>query len=142
LVLYAAARFQELEIDDLEGYRGAKPVRVGNAARRQVQMDVYGELLDLSWRWHSRGYSPDDDYWEFLVELVDQAYCCWRQPDRGIWEMRAKSRHFVQSKVMCWAALDRGIKLAEDLSRQAPVGARRKARDEIRSAVEEKGCDR
>ena len=135
-------RFHELEIDSLEGYRGAKPVRVGNAARGQVQMDVYGELLDLSWRWHSRGYSPDDDYWEFLVELVDQAFCCWRQPDRGIWEMRGKPRHFVQSKVMCWAALDRGIKLAEDLDRKAPTAAWRKEMDEIRSAVEEEGYDR
>ncbi|MEJ2429062.1 MAG: glycoside hydrolase family 15 protein [Deltaproteobacteria bacterium] len=81
-------RLQELEIDDLEGFRGARPVRVGNAARDQVQLDVYGELLDLSWRWHSLGYSPDDDYWEFLVELVDQAFCCWREADRGIWEMQ------------------------------------------------------
>lgn len=135
-------RLQELEIDDLEGYRGAKPVRVGNAARGQVQMDVYGELLDLSWRWHSRGYSPDDDYWEFLVELVDQAFCCWREADRGIWEMRGKPRHFVQSKVMCWAALDRGIKLAEELERKAPVAAWREARDEVRRAVEEKGYHR
>jgi len=135
-------RLQELEIEDLEGYRGAKPVRVGNAARGQVQMDVYGELLDLSWRWHSRGYSPDDDYWEFRVELVEQAFCCWRQPDRGIWEMRGTPRHFVQSKVMCWAALDRGIKLAEDLNRKALVAAWREARDEIRRTVEEKGYHR
>ena len=132
-------RLSELKIDDLEGFRGAKPVRVGNAARDQVQLDVYGELLDLSWRWHSLGYSPDDDYWEFLVELVDQAFCCWREADRGIWEMRGKPRHFVQSKVMCWAALDRGIKLAEDLERKAPVAAWREARDEVRRAVEEKG---
>jgi len=135
-------RLQEVEIEDLEGFRGAKPVRVGNAARDQVQLDVYGELLDLSWRWHSLGYSPDDDYWEFLVELVDQAFCCWREADRGIWEMRGKPRHFVQSKVMCWAALDRGIKLAEDLHRKAPVAAWREARDEIRLAVEEKGYHR
>ena len=135
-------RLSELEIDDLEGFRGAKPVRVGNAARDQVQLDVYGELLDLSWRWHSLGYSPDDDYWEFLVELVDQAFCCWREADRGIWEMRGKPRHFVQSKVMCWAALDRGIKLADDLERKAPVAAWREARDEVRRAVEEKGYHR
>ena len=135
-------RLPELEIDYLEGYRGAKPVRVGNAAREQVQLDVYGELLDLSWRWHSRGNSPDDDYWEFLVELVDQALHCWRQPDRGIWEIRGRPRHFVQSKVMCWAALDRGINLAEDLDREAPVAAWRQARDEVRRAVEEKGYHR
>ena len=135
-------RLQELQIEALGGYRGAQPVRVGNAARSQVQKDVYGELLDLSWRWHSRGYSPDDDYWEFLVELVDQAFCCWQEADRGIWEIRGKPRHFVQSKVMCWAALDRGITLAEELDRKAPVSAWREARDEVRRAVEEKGYHR
>jgi pentatricopeptide repeat protein len=74
--------------------------------------------------------------------LVDQSFCCWREAGRGIWEMRGKPRHFVQSKVMCWAALDRGIKLAEELDREAPVAAWREARDEVRRAVEEKGYHR
>jgi GH15 family glucan-1,4-alpha-glucosidase len=135
-------RLQEREVQELEGYRGARPVRIGNAAAGQVQLDVYGELLDLAWRWHERGQSPDDDYWEFLVELVSAAVKRWRQPDRGIWEMRGEPRHFVQSKAMCWAALDRGIALAEDLGREAPVGDWKRARKEIRRAVEEKGYDR
>ncbi len=121
-------RLTELELDDLEGYRGIGPVRIGNAAARQVQLDVYGELLDLAWRWHRRGSSPDDDYWRFLVELVDAAADRWREPDRGLWELRGEPRHFVHSKVMCWAALDRGIRLADECLRRAPTRRWRTAR--------------
>jgi len=135
-------RIQEIEIPELEGYRGASPVRIGNAARKQVQLDVYGELLDLAWRWHGLGNSPDDDYWEFLVELINGAAVNWKEPDAGIWEMRGKPRHFVHSKVMCWSALDRGIKLAGELGRKGPLAEWKKARDEIRQAVEAKGYDR
>ncbi len=134
-------RISEYEIKRLKGYRGIKPVRVGNAAAGQRQLDVYGELLDLAWNWHSRGYSPDDDYWEFLVELVDAAAKNWKKPDRGIWEMRGTPRHFVLSKAMCWAALDRGIKLAKDLRRRAPLNIWSRARKEVRREVEEKGYD-
>ena len=135
-------RLTELDIPELDGYGGAKPVRVGNAAEGQVQLDVYGELLDLAWRWHTLGQSPDDDYWEFLVELVNAAAVLWQNPDRGIWEIRGEPRHFVHSKAMCWSALHRGIKLAEELGRQAPLDKWRKACREVRSAIEEKGYDR
>ncbi len=134
-------RIREYEIKGLKGYRGIKPVRVGNAAAGQRQLDVYGELLDLAWNCHGRGYSPDDDYWEFLVELVDAAARNWKKSDRGIWEMRGTPRHFVLSKAMCWAALDRGIKLAKDLNRRAPLDRWSNAREEVRRAVEEKGYD-
>lgn len=134
-------RLHEQQIDDLEGYRGAKPVRVGNGAEGQRQLDVYGELLDLSWRWHSWGHSPDADYWEFLLELVNCAANLWRSPDQGIWEMRGKPRHFVQSKAMCWAALDRGIRLAEELQQTAPLESWKKARSEVYQAITEKGYD-
>lgn len=132
-------RLHEYEIEELEGYRRVKPVRVGNAAERQVQLDMYGELLDLAWRWHNRGHSPDDDYWEFLVGLINAAAKNWKNPDHGIWEMRCKPRHFVLSKAMCWAALDRGIKLAEDLDRKDSIKNWKKARDEVRRTVETKG---
>ncbi|TMD66611.1 MAG: glycoside hydrolase family 15 protein, partial [Chloroflexi bacterium] len=126
----------------LEGYRGARPVRIGNAASAQLQLDAYGELVELSWRWHLRGHSPDDDYWRFLVDLVEVAAHRWAEPDRGIWEMRGKPRHFVHSKVMCWVALDRGLKLAEACMRQAPVRRWQLARARIRRAVETRGYDR
>jgi GH15 family glucan-1,4-alpha-glucosidase len=135
-------RLVELDIPELEGYRGSKPVRIGNAAERQVQLDVYGELLDLAWRWHTLGRSPDDDYWEFLVELVNAAARLWDSPDRGIWEMRGELCHFVHSKAMCWSALSRGIKLADELGRQAPIKDWQKACGEIRSAIEQKGYDK
>ena len=134
-------RLHEYEIRELDGYRGAKPVRVGNAAGGQRQLDVYGELLDLTWNWHLRGHSPDDDYWEFLLELLDATVRSWNKPDQGIWEMRGKPRHFVFSKAMCWAAMERGIKLAEDLGRKAPVDRWKSVRDEIRLTVEEEGYD-
>ncbi|HYV01626.1 MAG TPA: glycoside hydrolase family 15 protein, partial [Actinomycetota bacterium] len=136
-------RLTEFTLDELEGYRGSRPVRIGNAAATQVQLDVYGHLLDLAWRWHARGHSPDDDYWRFLVGLAEDAAHRWREPDRGIWEERGKPRHFVHSKVMCWVALDRGIRMARESGRRAPAPTRTwaRARDEIRAAVEGQGYD-
>lgn len=129
----------EHDIKELEGYRRIKPVRVGNAASVQLQLDMYGELLDLAWRWHEQGQSPDDDYWEFLVGLVNAAVENWKRPDHGIWEVRGKRRHFVFSKVMCWAALDRGVKLAEELGRKAPLRHWKRACQEVRRTIEQKG---
>jgi len=134
-------RLNEYEISALEGYRKAKPVRIGNAAETQIQLDIYGELLDLAWIWHKRGHTPDDDYWEFLVGILEKVTTIWKMPDRGIWEMRGKPRHFVQSKAMCWVALDRGIRLAEETRREAPVEKWKKAASEIKQAIDEKGYD-
>jgi GH15 family glucan-1,4-alpha-glucosidase len=134
-------RLTEEELGYLEGYRGAKPVRVGNAAAEQLQLDMYGELLELSWRWHRRGNSPDDDYWRFLEEIVDVAAERWSEPDSGIWEQRGSQKHFVHSKVMCWSALDKGLRLAEECMRKAPERRWKKTRAEIREAVEEEGYD-
>jgi GH15 family glucan-1,4-alpha-glucosidase len=134
-------RLTEVTLDHLSGYRGSRPVRVGNAAENQVQLDVYGLLVEQTWRWHQRGSSPDDDYWRFLLDLIDAAAEHWQDPDRGIWEIRGEPRHFTHSKVMCWAALDRGIRLAEDCLRRAPVKRWAKVRDEVRAAVESEGYD-
>ncbi|MFZ0613445.1 MAG: glycoside hydrolase family 15 protein [Desulfobacterales bacterium] len=134
-------RLQEYELEHLEGYRRSRPVRIGNAAESQRQLDVYGELLGLAWLWHRQGCSPDDDYWEFLVSLVNSAAKTWSDPDQGIWEMRGAPRHFVHSKAMCWSALDRGIRLAQELDRTAPLDAWQAERDKIRRAIEERGYD-
>jgi pentatricopeptide repeat protein len=134
-------RLIEVNLDHLEGYRGARPVRVGNAASNQLQLDVYGELVEQTWRWHQRGRSPDDDYWRFLLGIIETAAERWREPDRGLWEMRGEPRHFVHSKAMCWAALDRGVRLAEECLRKAPVKRWGKIRDEIREAIESEGYD-
>ena len=133
-------RLTEITLD-LDGYRGSRPVRVGNAASDQLQLDVYGYLLDLAWRWHERGHSPDDDYWRFLLSLVDRSIELWREPDCGLWEMRGLPQHFVHSKVMCWAAVDRGLRLGRECLRQAPFKRWDRAAAEIREAVETDGYD-
>jgi GH15 family glucan-1,4-alpha-glucosidase len=126
---------------DLDGYCGSRPVRIGNAASDQLQLDVFGYLLDLAWRWHRRGHSPDDDYWRFLLSLVDRSVELWPEPDCGIWEMRGRPQHFVHSKAMCWAAVDRGVRLGRECLRQAPFRRWEKARDDIREAIETDGYD-
>jgi GH15 family glucan-1,4-alpha-glucosidase len=134
-------RLNEFEID-LAGYGGARPVRVGNAAATQRQNDVLGELVLLAWRWHRRGHSPDDDMWRFICDLADAAAQRWHEPDAGIWELRDRPERFVHSTLMCWAALDRALALADECMRRAPVRRWRRDRDRIARAVERNGYDR
>ncbi len=134
-------RLTEVEIGHLSGWRDSKPVRIGNGAESQFQSDMYGLLLELAWRWASRGNRIDGAYWTFLVDLVETAIARWQVPDRGIWEVRGEPRDFVHSKVMCWAAVNRGIALAEAQQLQAPLEHWRKVRAEIRQAVETRGVD-
>jgi GH15 family glucan-1,4-alpha-glucosidase len=135
-------RLRPEEMSELEGYRGSKPVLIGNGAAGQRQLDAYGELVNLTWRWHRRGHAPTDDDWRFLVSLIEQAAERWRKPDRGIWEWPGKPDHFVHSKVMCWSALDRGLRLAQECMRRAPTRRWKRARDELRLAIERRGYDR
>lgn len=139
--VYGERRLHEFVIEELEGYRGAKPVRVGNAASKQLQLDMFGELLALAWDWHNRGSSPDKDYWIFLEHIVNFVLVKWRSPDHGVWEVRVEPRHFTHSKVMCWVALDRGIRLAEELGCDVSIKRWKEARDQIRQFVEEKCYD-
>jgi GH15 family glucan-1,4-alpha-glucosidase len=134
-------RQEELDLD-LDGYGGAKPVRIGNRASKQLQLDVLGQLIEQSWRWYERGHEPDDDYWRFIVDIANIAAERWEEPDRGIWEWRAGRRHFTHSKVLCWGALDRALALAKACMRKAPEQRWRSARDQIREAVEERGYDK
>jgi GH15 family glucan-1,4-alpha-glucosidase len=134
-------RLKESELDGLEGWRGIGPVRSGNGAVEQVQLDSCGHLVMQSWDWHRRGHAPDDDYWRFLVELVESVVERWQKADAGIWEWRGEPRHFVHSKVMCWAALDRGLALAEECMRKAPERRWSRAREEIAEAVNSEGYD-
>ena len=133
-------RLDQSELD-LEGYRGSRPVHVGNGARSQLQLDAFGELVGVTWRWHKRGHSPDDETWPYVRDLVDAAAERWREPDCGIWEWPGDPLHFVHSKVMCWSAIHRGLKLAEECDLEAPTERWERARDEIREAVESKGYD-
>ena len=129
-------------LNELDGYRSSKPVRVGNDATSQRQLDAYGELVNLTWRWHRRGHSPGDDDWRFLLSLIDHAAEHCTQPDRGIWEFPGGPQHFVHSKVLCWSALDRGIRLADECMRRAPVRRWKQVRDRLRRAIERRGYDR
>lgn len=143
-VLYGVGGERRLtteELTGLEGYRGSAPVRVGNEASGQLQLDAYGELVNLTWRWHRRGHSPNDDDWKFLVSLIDHAAEQWSEPDCGIWEWPGKPQHFVHSKALCWSALDRGLRLADECMRRAPVRRWRQARDQVRKAIEKDGYD-
>jgi GH15 family glucan-1,4-alpha-glucosidase len=134
-------RMPEIEIGSLRGWRGIGPVRIGNGAGAQRQHDVLGQILDLAWHWHERGRAPDDELWEFLAEIVERAVREWHLPDRGLWEWRGDPRHFTHSKVMCWVAIDRGVRMAQDTGREAPVARWRAARDELRAEIEARGYD-
>ncbi|HUB07465.1 MAG TPA: glycoside hydrolase family 15 protein [Myxococcales bacterium] len=137
---YGERRVAEEELP-LAGYRRSKPVRAGNAAAQQRQLDLYGELLEGAHFWRARGSPLTDDGWRFLASVVEAARRAWREPDQGIWESRGPPRHFVHSKVMCWAALNRGIQAAEEAGLPAPLARWRAARREIRAAVERDGVD-
>ncbi len=134
-------RLPEIVLDGLEGWRVSRPVRIGNAASRQFQSDMYGLVVELSWRWSERGVRPEKDYWDFLVAIIEAAIEKSRLPDRGIWEVRSQPQHFVHSKVMCWAAVDGGIALAERYSLSAPLERWRQERDNLRINIETHGID-
>lgn len=134
-------RLTEVRLDWLEGYRGSRPVRVGNFAFRQNQLDIYGEIMELAWVWHDSGHEIDEPYWDFLVDVVDTACERWREKDFGIWEFRGGPRHHVHSKAMCWSAVDFGIKLSEACGFQCPIDRWSKERAAIRDAIEHHGYD-
>jgi GH15 family glucan-1,4-alpha-glucosidase len=134
-------RLTESELDHLEGFRKSAPVRIGNDTYRGFHADVYGELVSVIWDWHQRGTSPDESYWRFLISLVNIAIENSSKPDRGLWEIRGEPLHFVYSKVMCWSAIDRGIKLAQACHREDLIAGWQIARDRLRSEIEEHGFD-
>jgi GH15 family glucan-1,4-alpha-glucosidase len=131
----------EETLDHLDGYDHSRPVRIGNDAYRQQQHDVWGAILDSFYIHTSSRDRVDDEMWAILRQLVEQALAHWRDPDRGIWEIRGEPRHFTSSKVMCWVAADRGARLAELRDDQATYERWRAAADEIRDDVLAHGLD-
>ena len=104
-----------------EGYMGSRPVRIGNAAFDQLQLDIYGELMDSVYLYNKYGEPISYDFWANLVRLIDWVCAHWRQPDEGIWEVRGGRQEFLFSRVMCWVAIDRAIRLASKRSFPAPL---------------------
>lgn len=125
----------ERALGHLDGWRGSRPVRVGNGAWAQQQVDVYGELLGAAARLTDQLHDLDADTRRFLAALADAAAARWREPDQGIWEVRGDPRHFLYSKVMCWVALDRGIRMADVIGDRSRVEEWRRVRDEIALTV-------
>ncbi|WP_095197361.1 glycoside hydrolase family 15 protein [Pseudomonas sp. Irchel 3A7] len=110
----------EIELTHLEGHGGATPVRIGNLAYAQVQLDIFGELMDAVYLVNKYGEAISHEGWKHVVEVVDQVCETWQQEDVGIWEMRGEQHHFLHSRLMCWVALDRAIRLASKRSLPAP----------------------
>ena len=129
----------ERTLGHLRGWRDSAPVRVGNGAWDQVQLDVYGELLNALHLYRERLGDLHPEIQAFVADLADTAARRWMETDSGMWEMRGAPRHHLSSKVLCWTALDRAVKLAPQLGMHAKVAEWERARDEIRAAILERG---
>jgi GH15 family glucan-1,4-alpha-glucosidase len=141
-IMYGAGgerRLDEWEIDWLPGYEGSAPVRIGNAAAGQFQLDVYGEVMSALYESQPSGEQGTSPTWDFQLSLMDFLRDGWREPDDGIWEVRGPRRHFTHSKVMAWVAIDRAIKTAEQFGMDGPVDAWKEIRQEIHDQVCDQG---
>lgn len=130
---------KEEVLDHLEGYRGSRPVRIGNAASEQAQLDIYGALMDAVFLYNDHGTPISYDLWVDLRRMLDWVCDHWREPDQGIWETRGPAQEFVHSKMMCWVAMDRGIRLAEKRGFPGSVDRWKAARDTIYEEIMAKG---
>jgi len=143
-IMYGPAgerRLTELELTWLPGYEGSKPVRIGNAAVEQHQLDVYGEVIGTAFEARVAGLPFEEHAWSLEQTLLEWLESGWREPDNGIWEVRGPARHFTHSKVMAWVAMDRAVRSVEDLGLSGPVDRWRRVRDEIHAEVCHNGFD-
>ena len=143
-IMYGIAgerRLWEWEVPWLRGYENSKPVRIGNAAHAQLQLDVYGELMDALYQGRKGGLPGYEPAWNVELALLEHLAKIWNRPDSGIWEMRSEPRHFTYSKMMAWLAFDRAIKSVEEFGLPGPVDDWRRARREIHDSVCRNGFD-
>jgi len=136
--LYGDQILLEWEVEWLPGYENSRPVRVGNAASQQVQLDIYGEVLDSFYHAQRKMNRHSENDFRVLVLLLEHLESIWQKPDHGVWEMRAKPQHFTYSKMMAWVAFDRAVLLAEQLHYEAPLEKWKAIRDAIHKEV----CER
>ncbi len=132
-------RLSEWEVPWLPGYQGARPVRIGNAAAGQLQLDVYGEVMDALFQSHRRGLAAPEGSWSFQQNMVQHLETIWSEPDEGIWEVRGGRQQFTFSKVMAWVALDRAIRSAEEWRLPAPLDRWRALQTEMHGRICAKG---
>jgi GH15 family glucan-1,4-alpha-glucosidase len=143
-IMYGVAgerRLEEWTVPWLAGYEGSAPVRIGNAASGQLQLDIYGEIMDALYLARKKGLPADPAFWDLQCALMTHLSKVWDQPDDGIWEVRGDRRQFTHSKVMAWVAVDRAIRSAEEFDLEGPLEAWRKWRDEIHAQVCHHGYD-
>ncbi|HEY7731623.1 MAG TPA: glycoside hydrolase family 15 protein [Gaiellaceae bacterium] len=142
-IMYGLAgerRLPELELDWLDGYQGSRPVRIGNGAYGQRQLDIYGEVGDALFQARLAGIEASEDAWRMNVKLLEFLEDRWREPDQGIWEVRGPRRHFTHSKVMAWVAFDRAVRSIEQFGKEAaPADRWRALRAEIHAEVLREG---
>lgn len=139
--LHGERRLTEVELDHLSGYENSRPVRVGNAAHDQVQLDVYGAVLGAFDAARRVGLPDMEASWPLERAIANHLLKLWKEPDSGLWEVRGPPRHFVYSKVMCWLAFDRAVASAEDFGLEGPIAEWRQARDEVHAEICAKGYD-
>jgi GH15 family glucan-1,4-alpha-glucosidase len=128
-------RLDEQEIPWLTGYEASRPVRIGNAAFGQRQLDVYGEVMDALYQCHMHGLAPEEDSWNLRRAMLEFLETCWQEPDEGIWEVRGPPRQFTHSKVMAWVAFDRGVRRLESHPSQGPLERWRALRERMHDEI-------
>jgi len=137
-IMYGVAgerRLTEFELPELPGYEGSQPVRIGNAASEQLQLDVYGEVLDAFYQARRKGLARLEVAWYLERALVSHIEKIWVKPDDGIWEIRGKRRHFVHSKVMAWVAVDRAVRTMEEFGEKGPLERWKALRAEMHDEI-------
>jgi GH15 family glucan-1,4-alpha-glucosidase len=134
-------RLTEFEVDELPGYEGSKPVRIGNAASEQFQLDVYGEVMGVAFLGVELLGGVERRFWPRWRAIVEHVETIWREPDDGIWESRGERKHYTYSKVMAWVVFDRAVRLAEQYGLDAPLDRWKEVRDEIHAEVCDRGFD-
>jgi GH15 family glucan-1,4-alpha-glucosidase len=143
-IMYGIAgerRLDEYELPHLSGYMDSKPVRIGNAAAGQLQLDVYGEVLDSLYQARRLGLATTNDLWAMERGLAKHLETLWKEPDEGIWEVRGGRRNFTWSKIMAWVAFDRAVRTMEEFGAPGDLEQLRRAREEVRAEVETRGFD-
>ena len=143
-IMYGVAgerRLPELDLDWLAGYEGSRPVRIGNAAHQQAQVDVYGELMDVIYTARRTGMDHEESIWDLQQLLLENLEGKWSEPDHGLWEVRGDPRHFTHSRLMAWVAFDRAVRCVEQWALGGPVDRWRELRQEIRVEIEQLGFD-